>query len=183
MLFKKKQPSFRPKMWLFSILPKNISKIITFVIGKVCETWHVFTFRFAQTLPSFDGKNPPKSDFLEQGISLLFQSLYGDKNTLKRCVNEICCTMKKEKKSQIKSKWLTVRLTKEEYEKNLKNSKKIGQNFNQVVRYLQAKHSPGEAEKLLSDAKIELEKANKIQNMSFKLQRKLSNIMLKNNKK
>jgi hypothetical protein len=39
--------------------------------------------------------------------------------------------------------------------------KKIGQNFNQVVRYLQAKHSPEETEKLLSDARIELENANK----------------------
>jgi hypothetical protein len=39
--------------------------------------------------------------------------------------------------------------------------KKIGRNFNQVVRYLQAKHSPEETEKLLFDAKSELEKATK----------------------
>jgi hypothetical protein len=36
--------------------------------------------------------------------------------------------------------------------------KKIGQNFNQIVRYLQAKHSPDETKKLLFDAKSELEK-------------------------
>ena len=39
--------------------------------------------------------------------------------------------------------------------------KKIGHNFNQVVRYLQAKHSPEETGKRLAISKNELEKANK----------------------
>jgi hypothetical protein len=118
----------------------------------------------------------------------------------------------KNQKSNVKSKWLTIRVNEEERTLVLENLKKIGyknlseyvrncllhqkikveatdtsaqnfadavskyttqlkkigQNFNQIVRYLQAKHSPDETKKLLADAKIQLENANK--NSEYTLQ-------------